>query len=115
MLGCTFRLSILYTGNNFSNINFHLTKFKHYVFTDHTQAANVNTITALTHTVDINKLHHQTPSLCKDTPWTLQTIQCSTVTLTVQNKATQAAAPCGLISDSIQMKQIGSWYEYRCV
>ena len=68
MLGCIFRHWILYIGNNLSNITLHLAKLKHYVFTDHTHAVNVNTVTTLTNTVDINKLHHQTPPLHKDTP-----------------------------------------------
>jgi hypothetical protein len=68
MLGCKFRHCILYIENNLSNINLHLAKLKHYAFTDHTQAVKVNTITSLTHTGDINKLHHQTPPLYKGTP-----------------------------------------------
>jgi len=68
MLGCTFRHWILYIGNNLSNINLHLAKLKHYFFTDHTRAVNVNTVKTLTNTVVINKLHHQNPPLYEDTP-----------------------------------------------
>jgi len=58
-----------------------------------------------THRFDINKLQLQNPSLYKGTPWTLQSIQCSTVTLTVQNTSTLTAALCGQNSDPNKVKQ----------
>ena len=68
MLGCIFRHWFLYKGNNLTNITLRLAKLIHYVFTDHTHAVNVNTVTTLTNIVDINKVHHQTPPLYEDTP-----------------------------------------------
>ena len=45
------------------------------------------------------------PPLSQGTPWTLQSIQCSTNALTAQNIATQTAALCGQNSDQIKLKQ----------
>jgi hypothetical protein len=75
------------------------------VFTDHTQAIRFNTVTTLTRIVYMKNLHPQNLPLYKGTPGILQSIQCSTVTLTVQNIATLTAALDGQNSDPIQLKQ----------
>ena len=46
----------------------HVARLTHNITTDHKHTVHFNTFTALTNTVDIKELHHQSLQLCKGTP-----------------------------------------------
>jgi hypothetical protein len=78
------------------------------ISTDHKHTIHFNDVLPLWHTHTHTQSWYKpiTPSnLCKATPWTQQSIQCSTVTLIVQNIATQTAVLGGQNSDPNKLKQ----------